>query len=228
MKHFLFYLLAFILATNICTAQNDGLIVGNKKVKKEKKSKMGIGLDLGITNYKLENYSCDPGFCGEIKFIYTAPFSKRQEARWHGEINFGIEFYTGSAIKENNKKATATSSNILFAEIFNISFKPKYILNRYSSRGHWFLYPGVIFCPLIAGVPTVETKTTTINGTRKKSEYLGTATGLSFGGTIGLGYQTKHFGISIGGVAKLTAAYKEMSPTTPTVFGGQVALTYLF
>lgn len=41
MKHFLFYLLAFILATNICTAQNDGLIVGNKKVKKREKKQDG-------------------------------------------------------------------------------------------------------------------------------------------------------------------------------------------
>lgn len=202
---------------------NDVIVGGSKKVKKEKKQKMGLELVLGHANYSLKDFDCTGGVFGELKFIMTAPLGKQPDPRWVGELGIGLGFYNGSATE---KKAYASKDDISYAELFNISMRARLILNKYSTRGKWYLYPGLDICPLVVGMPSVKESSSKYSSSTYK--HLDAGAGVNIGFNGGLGFEAKHIGFTVGGFAKIGASYSSETSGSLSTTGLYASFKVLF
>ncbi len=219
MKKILMILL--MAATCLATANAQSDLVGGGKVKKEKKTKMGIALGAGSMGYSADQYSVSFGFLGSINFIMTMPFNKNPESRWLGEMTIGLN-YCKNNVEWDKSSRSKTSTTLL--EIPNIGVKCRYILNPMSTRGKWYIYPGISFCPL-ATFPVNETSSVNKNNKTLADD----GPGLTFGGECGFGFAAKHLGFSVGPFIKIATSYSSKSnSTSPAMYGGQFNLHYMF
>lgn len=194
------------------------------KVKKERTNKMGIMVKSGMASFSLDGWDCKSEIFGQVFFTYGGPIKPRNpECRWAFETGVGLDFYSGKA--RYSKGRYDEDEDILMIGLFTIPVKVKYILNPLSIRGKWNLNAGIDFCPLLVGIPTDEKI--------KKTSYHHLSSGdvgLKLNAEIGVGYETNHWGFSIGGFAGLTTPYSADAEkgSGPTMVGFYASLQYLF
>ena len=218
MKKLLFMLL--IVATSVSTANAQSDLVGGGKVKKEKKTKLGVGITGGTMGYSFDNYSVDNGLLFGANFIVTTPLSKNPEARWLGEFSIGFDLCKNEAKSDYGSSYDTSCTTIDF---FNLDVRFRYILNPMSTRGKWFVYPG--FAISLANIPLGKTSSSKY----AKGKRLETKVGMGLTGECGIGYATKHLGFSAGPFAKVGAVLSDKDGgTAPLMYGGALTLFYMF
>lgn len=181
-----------------------GEIVGGRKIKKEKKLKIGVGGEFGINHfYNVPGYDCESGLGGKISFMMTMPLSAKMayDARWHFDYSIGFGMYSGDATSSENSRYENTEHIFTF-NLFDMNFNIRCILNKYGSRGKWYVFPGIEVCPAVVGMPDFK---------KYKNDYtaLSSTTGLSIGGRAGIGYQSRHICISLSAYIRTLASYSE-------------------
>ena len=218
MKRIIIMLL--IAATNFASlsAQND--LIGDGKVKKMKKTKMGLSLGIGTMGYSASQYSIKNGIMGSINYVATMPLNSNPESRWLGEMGIGISYCKNSAEWE---KSSLSNHNSKLLEIPNIIIRLRYTLNPLSTRGKWYVYPGLSACP-IATFPVNGD-----NDNNRKLKSLSDEFGCTIGIEGGIGYSSNHLGFSVGPFGKIGAAYSnKTNGNSPIMYGGILTLYYMF
>ncbi|MBR5062764.1 MAG: hypothetical protein IKX24_11590 [Prevotella sp.] len=212
-------IMLLIAATNFASlsAQND--LIGGGKVKKEKKLKMGLSLGIGTMGYSATQYSIKNGILGSVNYVATMPLNNNPESRWLGEMGIGITYCKNSAEWEKSSRSNHDSK--LF-EIPNVTIRLRYTLNPLSTRGKWYVYPGLSVCP-IAIFPVNET-----SDVNRKYKNLSDEFGCTLGIEGGIGYSSNHLGFSVGPFGKMGATYSNDKGNSPIMYGGILTLHYMF
>lgn len=198
-------------------SNNAGNQMASLKVKKHRTNQMGIMVKMGTVSYSLDGWDCTSNPFGQVYFMFGGPMKpKNPECRWFFETGLGFDYYSGKASHKGDRYGS--DEDILMMGLLTIPAKAKYVINPLSTRGKWNLNAGIDFCPLLIGVPTDETS--------GKSSYhhLGSDIGAKFNVEGGLGYETNHWGVSIGAFAGVTVIYssdpqKGSGPTMTGLFG---------
>lgn len=218
MKKMFLMLLIATIGISTSSAQDD--LIGGGKVKKEKKIKMGLSLGVGTMGYSASQYSISYGILGSVGYVATMPLNNNPESRWLGEMGINISYCKNDAKWE---KSSLSKPNSKLLEIPNISIRLRYILNPLSTRGKWYVYPGLSVCPIatfpVNGTSNVNTKHKTLSN--------------EFGATLsvegGLGFAARHFGLSVGPFVKIGAPYSSKADgNSPLLYGGILSLLYMF
>ena len=191
-----------------------------QKVKVDKKIKTGVSLNAGMLTYSIEDFSISPGILFGGNFVATAPLTKKAENRWIGEFSIGLD-YCSNSVEKNNRRSSKDNEG--FFEI-PIGIRFRYILNPLGTRGFWYVYPGMT----VSGLTMVPMeKSTKVN--KSTSKYVGTEAGMSIGAECGVGYATRHLGLSVGPFIKIGTKYSSKdSGASPALYGGYATLYYMF
>ena len=215
------------------TANAQSGLVGTKKVKKEKTTKLGLSLKAGPASYSIDGFDCDGGMFVEAFFTINRPFRPSNiECPWHFETGFGFDYFGGNATWKGKGRGEE-DNGILMIGLFDIPVSVKYALNPLGTRGKWNINAGINFCPLVIGAASIET-----HESYRSSDWhtLGSEMGMRFGLNAGVAYEAKHFGIGIGvGYGWVTpyssgdvTSSPKTSPETTSILTYGVSLKYLF
>ena len=218
----------FTLAAN---AQSD--LVGTRKVKKEKATKLGVSLKAGPASYSIDGFDCDGGMFAEAFFTINSPFKPSNlECPWHFEVGFGFDYYGGNATWAGKGRGEG-GNDIMMIGLFDSPVAVKYVLNALGTRGKWNINAGINFCPLVVGATSIETHESYYSG---DWHTLGSEMGMRFGLNIGLAYEAKHFGVGIGAGYGWAIPYSSSdftsspttSPETASILTYGASLKYMF